>query len=63
MRAPRAWRSRSAARNSSRAGRETLEPVLEAAAKAGAVRYRFADTLGILDPVSRSGKPWPPCAA
>ena len=46
----------------SRAGRDTLEPVLEAAAKAGAVRYRFADTLGIMDPV-RSGKPWPPCAA
>ena len=35
----------------SRASRETLEPVLEAAAKAGAVRYRFADTLGIMDPV------------
>ena len=38
--------------DSSRASRETLEPVLEAAAKAGAVRYRFADTLGIMDPVS-----------
>jgi homocitrate synthase NifV len=37
--------------DSSRAGRDTLEPVLEAAAKAGAVRYRFADTLGIMDPV------------
>jgi homocitrate synthase NifV len=38
--------------DSSRASRETLEPVLEAAAKAGAVRYRFADTLGIMDPGS-----------
>ena len=38
--------------DSSRASRDTLEPVLEAAAKAGAVRYRFADTLGIMDPVS-----------
>jgi homocitrate synthase NifV len=38
--------------DSSRAGRDTLEPVLEAAAKAGAVRYRFADTLGIMDPGS-----------
>ncbi|WP_127076467.1 homocitrate synthase [Rhodomicrobium lacus] len=38
--------------DSSRATRDTLEPILEAAAKAGAVRYRFADTLGVLDPVS-----------
>ncbi len=38
--------------DSSRATRDTLEPVLEAAAQAGAVRYRFADTLGIMDPVS-----------
>ncbi|MBI4723772.1 MAG: homocitrate synthase [Rhodomicrobium sp.] len=38
--------------DSSRAGRDTLEPMLEAAAKAGAIRYRFADTLGIMDPVS-----------
>ena len=38
--------------DSSRATRTTLEPVLEAAAKAGAVRYRFADTLGIMDPAS-----------
>ena len=38
--------------DSSRASRDTLEPVLEAAAKAGATRYRFADTLGIMDPVS-----------
>jgi homocitrate synthase NifV len=38
--------------DSSRATRDTLEPVLEAAAKAGAVRYRFADTLGIMDPGS-----------
>ena len=38
--------------DSSRAGHDTLEPILEAAAKAGAIRYRFADTLGILDPVS-----------
>jgi homocitrate synthase NifV len=38
--------------DSSRATPGTLEPILEAAAKAGAVRYRFADTLGILDPVS-----------
>jgi homocitrate synthase NifV len=38
--------------DSSRASRATLEPVLEAAAKAGAVRYRFADTLGIMDPAS-----------
>ncbi len=38
--------------DSSRARPSTLEPVLEAAAKAGAVRYRFADTLGIMDPVS-----------
>ncbi len=38
--------------DSSRATRSTLEPILEAAAKAGAVRYRFADTLGIMDPVS-----------
>ncbi len=29
-----------------------MEPILEAAAKAGAVRYRFADTLGIMDPAS-----------
>ncbi len=36
--------------DSSRARLDTLEPVLEAAAKAGAVRYRFADTLGIMDP-------------
>ena len=36
----------------SRATCGTLEPILEAAAKAGAIRYRFADTLGILDPVS-----------
>ena len=40
------------AEDSSRANRATLEPVLEAAAKAGAVRYRFADTLGIMDPAS-----------
>ncbi len=38
--------------DSSRACRETLEPILEAAAKAGATRYRFADTLGVMDPVS-----------
>ena len=38
--------------DSSRASRDTLEPVLEAAAKAGAVRYRFADTLGIMEPGS-----------
>ncbi|WKW49348.1 homocitrate synthase [Rhodomicrobium lacus] len=38
--------------DSSRATRDTLEPILEAAAKAGAVRYRFADTLGVLDPIS-----------
>ncbi len=38
--------------DSSRAGRDTLEPILEAAAKAGATRYRFADTLGVIDPVS-----------
>jgi homocitrate synthase NifV len=38
--------------DSSRADRESLEPILEAAAKAGVMRYRFADTLGILDPVS-----------
>ena len=38
--------------DSSRASRETLEPILEAAAKAGAIRYRFADTLGVLDPVA-----------
>ena len=37
--------------DSSRASRETLEPILEAAAKAGATRYRFADTLGVIDPV------------
>ncbi len=36
----------------SRASRNTLEPILEAAAKAGAIRYRFADTLGVIDPVS-----------
>jgi len=36
--------------DSSRASRETLEPILEAAAKAGATRYRFADTLGVIDP-------------
>lgn len=36
--------------DSSRASRETLEPILEAAAKAGAIRYRFADTLGVMDP-------------
>ncbi len=34
----------------SRASRETLAPVLDAAAKAGATRYRFADTLGVVDP-------------
>ncbi len=38
--------------DSSRASLDILEPVLEAAAKAGAIRYRFADTLGVLDPVS-----------
>lgn len=38
--------------DSSRATRETLEPILETAAQCGAVRYRFADTLGVLDPVS-----------
>ena len=38
--------------DSSRADRSILEPVLEAAAKAGAIRYRFADTLGVMDPVS-----------
>ncbi|MGO8951946.1 MAG: homocitrate synthase [Rhodomicrobium sp.] len=38
--------------DSSRTDRSILEPVLEAAAKAGAIRYRFADTLGIMDPVS-----------
>ncbi len=38
--------------DSSRATPSTLEPILEAAAKAGAIRYRFADTLGIMDPVS-----------
>ncbi len=38
--------------DSSRASRETLEPILEAAARAGATRYRFADTLGVIDPVS-----------
>ncbi len=38
--------------DSSRASRATLEPILEAAAKAGATRYRFADTLGVLDPVA-----------
>ena len=38
--------------DSSRSGRDTLEPILEAAARAGATRYRFADTLGILDPLS-----------
>jgi homocitrate synthase NifV len=38
--------------DSSRASRETLEPILEAAAKAGATRYRFADTLGVIDPFS-----------
>ncbi len=38
--------------DSSRAIPGMLEPILEAAAKAGAIRYRFADTLGILDPVS-----------
>jgi homocitrate synthase NifV len=36
--------------DSSRASRQTLEPILEAAAKAGATRYRFADTLGVIDP-------------
>ncbi|MGO9545998.1 MAG: homocitrate synthase [Rhodomicrobium sp.] len=38
--------------DSSRAGLDTMEPILEAAAKAGALRYRFADTLGVMDPVS-----------
>jgi homocitrate synthase NifV len=38
--------------DSSRASRETLAPILEAAEKAGAIRYRFADTLGVIDPVS-----------
>lgn len=38
--------------DSSRARRDTLGPILEAAAKAGAVRYRFADTLGIMNPAS-----------
>ncbi len=38
--------------DSSRASRATLEPILEAAAKAGATRYRFADTLGVMDPVA-----------
>ena len=38
--------------DSSRASRETLEPILEAAAKAGATRYRFADTLGVIDPIA-----------
>ena len=38
--------------DSSRASRETLEPILEAAARAGATRYRFADTLGVIDPVA-----------
>ncbi len=38
--------------DSSRASRETLEPILEAAARAGATRYRFADTLGVIDPIA-----------
>jgi homocitrate synthase NifV len=38
--------------DSSRASRETLAPILDAAAKAGAMRYRFADTLGVIDPVA-----------
>lgn len=38
--------------DSSRAVVETLAPFLDAAAAAGATRYRFADTLGVLDPVS-----------
>jgi homocitrate synthase NifV len=38
--------------DSSRASRGTLEPILEAAARAGATRYRFADTLGVIDPVA-----------
>ncbi len=38
--------------DSSRASAGALEQVLEAAATAGAIRYRFADTLGIMDPVS-----------
>ncbi len=38
--------------DSSRAILSMLEPILDAAAKAGAIRYRFADTLGIMDPVS-----------
>jgi homocitrate synthase NifV len=41
--------------DSSRASRETLAPILDAAAKAGAVRYRFADTLGVIDPVATRG--------
>ncbi len=38
--------------DTSRATRGSLEPILEAAAKAGATRYRFADTLGVIDPVA-----------
>jgi homocitrate synthase NifV len=38
--------------DSSRASVETLEPILAAAAKAGATRYRFADTLGVIDPIA-----------
>jgi len=44
--------------DSSRASRDTLEPILAAAAKAGATRYRYADTLGILDPVSTRDAIW-----
>lgn len=38
--------------DSSRSTSEILAPILDAAAQAGAVRYRFADTLGVLDPQS-----------
>ena len=38
--------------DSSRAGPGTLQPILDAATEAGATRFRFADTLGIMDPVS-----------
>ncbi len=38
--------------DSSRADPDFILQVIDAAARAGAVRYRFADTLGILDPFS-----------
>ena len=44
--------------DSSRAVPDTLQPILEAAAKSGAVRYRFADTLGIMDPVAVRSAIW-----